>query len=110
MYHPPHSRRKRTMRPLLLKMTAGAVLLAGLAVVPALSTAQPPPSPPPPAQQPAAMPAHEAHEAHEMKLADNFDNDKALADLKKAIAGKEEQPAETVFKNVQSFKGVPAGR
>ena len=39
-----------------------------------------------------------------------FDQAAALADLTKQIAGKETQPAEQVFKNIQIFKGVPAGR
>jgi hypothetical protein len=34
----------------------------------------------------------------------------ALAELQKMIAGREEQPAEQVFKNIQVMKGVPAGR
>jgi len=33
-----------------------------------------------------------------------------IAELRKAIAGKENQPAETVFKNIQVLKGVPAER
>jgi hypothetical protein len=32
------------------------------------------------------------------------------AEVKKAIAGKEKEPAETVFKNVQVMKGMPAER
>jgi hypothetical protein len=39
-----------------------------------------------------------------------FDQEKALAELRKQLAGKEEQPAETVFKNIQLLKGMPAGR
>lgn len=39
-----------------------------------------------------------------------FDQARALADLRKQIAGKESQPAETVFKNIQSLKGMPADR
>jgi len=39
-----------------------------------------------------------------------FDSAAALADLEKSIAGHENDPAETVFKNIQTFKGVPAGR
>jgi len=87
-------------------MTAGGLLLAGLATAPSLSIAQAPPAPAfsAPTASSTAVPAHDK------KPADNFDSQKALADLKKAIAGKEEQPAETVFKNVQMFKGVPAGR
>ncbi|HEX5708238.1 MAG TPA: c-type cytochrome [Pyrinomonadaceae bacterium] len=34
----------------------------------------------------------------------------AMAELQRMIAGREEQPAEQVFKNVQVMKGVPAGR
>jgi len=39
-----------------------------------------------------------------------FDQGQKLADLMKQIAGKESQPAEQVFKNIQMFKGVPAAR
>jgi hypothetical protein len=33
-----------------------------------------------------------------------------IAELQKKIAGQENKPAEEVFKNVQLFKGIPAGR
>jgi hypothetical protein len=39
-----------------------------------------------------------------------FDQTQKLAELMKQIAGNENQPAEQVFKNIQMFKGVPAGR
>jgi hypothetical protein len=39
-----------------------------------------------------------------------FDQEAKLAELRKQIAGKEQLPAETVFKNIQFLKGVPAGR
>ena len=40
-----------------------------------------------------------------------FNQAQALAELKKQIAGKENQPATEVFKNIQYFKtNVPAGR
>ncbi|MGH9947976.1 MAG: photosynthetic reaction center cytochrome c subunit family protein [Pyrinomonadaceae bacterium] len=41
-----------------------------------------------------------------------FDQAAALAKLKEQIKGKEKEPAETVFKNIQMpmFKGSPAGR
>ena len=39
-----------------------------------------------------------------------FDQGQTLTDLMKQIAGKENQPAEQVFKNIQMFKGVPAAR
>ena len=39
-----------------------------------------------------------------------FDQAKAIADLMAQIKGKEQDPAETVFKNIQMFKGMPAIR
>lgn len=39
-----------------------------------------------------------------------FDQEAKLAELKKKIAGRENEPAEAVFKNIQFLKGVPAGR
>ena len=36
-------------------------------------------------------------------------NDDKVAELSKQIAGKEEQPAEAVFKNIKILTGVPAG-
>ena len=39
-----------------------------------------------------------------------FNQAEAIAKLKEQIKGKEQEPAEKVFKNIQSMKGVPAGR
>ena len=39
-----------------------------------------------------------------------FDQGQKLAELTRQIAGKENQPAEQVFKNIQILKGIPAGR
>jgi len=39
-----------------------------------------------------------------------FDQAQALAALRKSIAGKENEPAEKVFKNIQLLKGMPAAR
>lgn len=39
-----------------------------------------------------------------------FDQPAALENLRKAIAGQENKPAEEVFKNIQMLKGMPAGR
>lgn len=41
---------------------------------------------------------------------DSFNQEQALAQLRSAISGKENQPAEQVFKNIQILKGIPAGR
>lgn len=39
-----------------------------------------------------------------------FNQPAAIAKLKDQIKGKENEPAETVFKNIQTLKGIPAGR
>jgi len=39
-----------------------------------------------------------------------FDQEAKLAELRKRIAGRENEPAENVFKNIQFLKGVPAAR
>lgn len=49
------------------------------------------------AQDPAAPPAP-------------FDQAKALAELRKSIQGKEDQPADDVFMNIKVYKGVTAER
>ena len=42
--------------------------------------------------------------------AGTFNQEQAVAQLKAEIAGKENQPAEQVFKNIQILKGMPAAR
>jgi hypothetical protein len=42
--------------------------------------------------------------------APEFDQTAALVKLKEQIKGKEQEPAEKVFKNIQILKGMPAGR
>lgn len=39
-----------------------------------------------------------------------FDQAGAIAKLKEQIKGKEQEPASTVFKNIQALKNMPAGR
>lgn len=39
-----------------------------------------------------------------------FNQEQALLDLKKQIAGRENEPAENVFKNIKVLRGVPAAR
>ena len=43
-------------------------------------------------------------------VAPQFDQAKALEELRKQIADKANEPAEKVFKNLQRFKTMPAGR
>ena len=96
------------MRTMIPRFLAGGLVVAGLAATPALSVPQAsqPPTPPPaasaPAQRPSGLPALDPETATY--------NERALAEVQKAIAGKETQPAESVFKNIQSLKGLPAGR
>jgi len=80
-------------------LVAGGLVVAGLAAVPAFSVPQAKPEKP--AAPAAAVPA---------PASGDFDQQRAVAALHKAIAGKENEPSEKVFKNIQSFKGVPAGR
>ncbi|MBW8877927.1 MAG: c-type cytochrome [Acidobacteria bacterium] len=89
------------MRIAIRDLVAGGLLLAGLAAVPAFSVPQSKPESPPPA-------AHA--EEHEHAAAGDAEVHKAVAELHKAIAGKENEPSEKVFKNIKNFTGVPAGR
>lgn len=81
------------MRIAIRDLVAGGLLLAGLAAVPAFSVPQSK------AEKPAPAPA-----------AADFDQKSAVAALRKSIAGRENEPSEKVFKNIQSFKGIAAGR
>lgn len=45
-----------------------------------------------------------------MTMVDEFNQDAVLAKLREQIKGKEKEPAEKVFKNIQILKGIPAGR
>lgn len=80
------------MRLLIFRVIAGSLLLSGLAAPIAFSQ---PPSTPAAAPTPATTSDPDA----------GF-----IAELKKQIAGKEEEPTETVFKNIQKLKGMPASR
>jgi len=76
------------------------------------SAAPPPPSPTPapasavPATAPPAAPAAPPGLQNPNQEA----NDQIAKKITDAIAGHENEPAETVFKNIQSLKGMPAGR
>lgn len=59
------------------------------------------------ANQNSATPSHNPPSQQTEKP---FDQSAALAELRKSIAGKENEPAERVFKNIQLLKGLPAGR
>jgi len=71
------------MRPVMFAVFAACLLMIALAVPAAVS-------------QPPAAPAPQS-------------DGELLAALRKQIQGKEKEPAETVFKNIQILKGKPAG-
>jgi hypothetical protein len=59
------------------------------------------------------LPPIDAHAQNNQTAIQNekpFDQAAALENLRKAIAGQENKPAEEVFKNIQISKGMPAGR
>ena len=80
------------------KLMVGGLLLAGLAI-PALSHSQSGQAPAP-APQPSHDPGRPAATAEQPRP----------NRLRELIKGRENDPAETVFKNIQLLKGVPAGR
>jgi hypothetical protein len=96
--------KEETMRIAIRDLVAGGLLLAGLAAVPAFSVPQSTPEKPAP---PAAAPAPSSAESH---AAGDPELHRAVAALHKSIEGREGEPSEKVFKNIQNFKGVPAGR
>ena len=44
------------------------------------------------------------------EVQDTFDQEKALAELRKQIEGKENEPANEVYENIEMFGQMPAGR
>ena len=101
-----------------MKPSLGATLLAILIIsIGAARTARPAAqqSATTPAQQPTAtqppQPATTQTATPAAAPASNQEiNDAFVQELRHQIAGHEQEPAEQVFKNIQIFKGVPAGR
>jgi len=92
------------MRAVVPSLLAGGLLIAGLACAPAFSTPQSSQTPPaaPGDAKPKAAPGQGEGQGQSQAPRPN--------PLRELIAGKENQPAETIFKNIQVLKGVPAGR
>lgn len=61
---------------------------------------------------PRALPAHSPAAPAAVANPDSvhFDVKKAIAELEASIRGRENAPAESVWKNVKGFTGMPAGR
>lgn len=88
------------MKKILLILFAIMGAVAGTLVAVAQTT---PPSAAAPAEAKAPVPKLSPEEL-------NAEREKYVKEVLAAIAGHEKEPAETVFKNIQRFKGVPAGR
>ncbi len=58
----------------------------------------------------AQVPARSSPPQAESPEAIKQSNQEKVTEIKKQLEGKENLPAETVFKNIQLFKGMPAGR
>ena len=59
-------------------------------------------------QQPSSAQAPAANKSSEGSVQET--NDAYVEQIKRQIAGHEQEPADQVFKNIQWLKGVPAGR
>jgi hypothetical protein len=92
------------MRSTLPKLMAGGLLLAGLAV-PALSTPQSGQAP-----APSAMPSHGSGQSPSAESKPAAEQAPRPNPLEQMVKGRENEPVETVFKNIQVLKGLPAGR
>ena len=90
-------------RTSLSVLFVAAPVLVSLALVPS-SRAQAPAGTPAPA---VAAPAPATAAAIDSA---NFDTAKAIVELEASIKGRESAPAESVWKNLKGFKGMPAGR
>ena len=88
--------------------SAPAAEAAAAATTPARDSSAARPSMPPPGSPGANPPAMRAA----MAPPDSFaaERDSLMNDVLEKIAGRENAPAESVFKNIRLLKGVPAGR
>jgi hypothetical protein len=88
----------------MTRALCSALILASCTLI---AHARSEPEPTPPGAR-AAAPAGEAPAMTPEQAA--ADRDRLMNEVLKSIAGHEQEPSEKVFKNVQVFKGVPAGR
>jgi hypothetical protein len=100
------------MRPTILSVLVLAVACATATTTPPQPTPTIAPAESTPvAAPPAATPVAAAPRAGGMPPNPNQEaNDQVAKAVLDRIAGRENEPAEQVFKNIQSLKGVPAGR
>jgi hypothetical protein len=84
----------------------GVTILATLALVVGIRLAVPQPGDNVKAQNSQ----NQTNETRPRQNEKPFDQEQALADLKRRIAGQEQKPAGEVFKNIQMLKAMPAAR
>ncbi len=89
-------------------LTLSVTLGCGSSTSPPAAQSAPPPMPP--GVTPISAATSEAHRSSRMANPNQETNDRIEKQISTAIAGHENEPAEQVFKNIQSMKGVPAGR
>lgn len=90
------------LRILILAVVAVASCLCSTVACATANHGDPPPSGP---SQP--LPASDESRT---SAGSSFDSQAAAAELRRSIAGREQQPAEEVFKNVRLLRGMPAAR
>ena len=88
-----------------MRLTILSVLVLALACATAA-----PPQPTPTVAPPAATPVAAPRSGGMPPNPNQEQNDQVAKAVLERIAGRENEPAELVFKNIQSLKGVPAGR
>ena len=93
---------------LILAITLGCATAPAPQTVP--STAQPATPTPAPAPPGQPAPAAAARPSGPIVNTHQEANDRIMNAVLARIAGRENEPAEQVFKNIQSMKGMPAGR
>ena len=95
-----------------MKMKWASLLILALTLgCGSTAPASPSPTPAQPVATVAAAPAPPAPAAPPgLQNPNQETNDQIAKKITDAIAGHENEPAETVFKNIQSLKGMPAGR
>jgi hypothetical protein len=90
-------------------LTLAVMLGCGTSAAPT-ATQSAPPAPAPAAAPAAAAPSAAPAAPPGLQNPNQENNDQIARAVLEKIAGHENEPAEQVFKNIQSLKGMPAGR
>ena len=90
-------------------LTLTLTLGCGTSTTPNATQSAPAPGPPP-GVTPISAEESARHRSATLVNDNQATNDRIAKQVTDAIAGHEKEPAEQVFKNIQSLKGMPAGR